>query len=296
VGLFAGVSAIALWCCTGPCFAMGSRMLGPMVYTAAISVVGFVAGVLLHVGRQRPLVGLFTMPARVWVAGFVGIAVYTVALLLAVGLASETDVAQVVLVNYLWPLLILGLDLILPGGSGRTLRSTGMIAVAGVLGFAGVAIARGPEALVRSPSALLPHAIALVGALLWALYCVLLRRWRIPDDRNGSTAQWALCAVLALGVGWCRGEWATVGPLSAASVFWVAFCGVGPVGLAYYWWEIGIKRGPAQTIAALSFLIPVGSAALMALLFRQAVSPYLLPGAALIAVASLLAHRATRSV
>lgn len=294
-GLLAGLAAIALWCCTGACFATGSRLLGPMVYTTAICAMGFGAGLSLHMSRGRPWRSLFAMPLRVWFAGFAGISVYTVLLVLAVGIASDADVAQVVLVNYLWPLFILAIGALLPGEDRPTGRALAVLLVSGALGFTGVALARGPEALARPPADLLPHALALAGAVLWASYCVLLRRWNVPDDRNGSTAQWALCAMLAAMVGWFRGEWSQVGPVTGEAVFWIAFCGIGPVGLAYYWWETGMKRGPASTIAALSFFIPIGSAILMAGLFRETLSPYLLPGATLIALSSVSAHRVSRS-
>jgi drug/metabolite transporter (DMT)-like permease len=284
-GLFAGIGAVALWCFTGVCFTSGSQLLGPMVYTTAISVVGFIAGSALHAAQRRPMSGLFRMQARVWAAGFAGISVYTVLLVLAVGIAPMRDVAQVVLVNYLWPLFIVALHKVMIHDHQR---NGAALWSAAALGFAGVAIARGPAALARPPSQLLPHALALTGALLWALYSVLLRRWRVPDDQNGSTAQWLLCAALAATVGWARGEWAALREVALPAVGWVAFCGIGPVGVAYYWWEIGMKRGAARFIAVLSFFIPVGSALLMGLFFRQTLSVYLVTGAVLIATASWL--------
>jgi len=285
------MGAIALWCFTGVCFAAGSRLVGAMVYTTAISLVGFLTGAALHAVRGMPASTLFRIQPRVWLAGFAGISVYTVVLVLAVGIAPDRDTAQVVLVNYLWPLFIVALHRrLVPDGPASDERSRSPLLAAAVLGFMGVAIARGPEALVRPPSQFMPHAMALIGAFLWALYSVLLRRWRVPDDRNGSTAQWLLCAALAASVGWARGEWAEPRMITWPGVAWAAFCGVGPVGVAYYWWEIGMKRGPARLIAVLSFFIPIGSALLMGLFFRQTLSPYLLPGAAMIAAASWLAR------
>lgn len=266
--------------------------MGPMPYTTAICVVGLLTGMAVQRSCGRNVADLFRLEFRVWVAGFLGVSVYTVTLVLAVGIAEEADVAQVVLVNYLWPLMILAFSAVFPPPD-RSPRSVpfARVILAGLLGFGGVAIARGPDSLARSPGDLLPHGLALAAAALWALYSTLLRRWGVPEERNGSTAQWACCAALAALVGWIRGEWATMPPSGASAIFWAIFCGVGPVGLAYHCWEIGIKRGPVQTIAVLSFFIPIGSAILMGLVFREALSPYLVPGAAMIAVASFLAHR-----
>ena len=293
-GLAPGMAAVLLWCFTGVCFAAGSRLMGPMPYTTAICLVGLVTGMMVQRWRGRSIADLFRMELRVWLAGLVGVAVYTVMLVLAVGIADDADVAQVVLVNYLWPLMILAFSAMLPpsGRCGGRLPFASM-AVAGLLGFSGVALARGPGSLMRPPQDLLPHGMALVAAALWALYSTLLRRWGVPEERNGSTAQWACCAALAAAVGWLRGEWATMPAIGMPAILWALFCGVGPVGLAYHWWEIGIKRGPVQTIAVLSFFIPIGSAILMGAVFREALSPYLIPGAVMIALASFIAHRTT---
>ncbi|MCC6729823.1 MAG: EamA family transporter [Chthonomonadales bacterium] len=287
-GLWFAAGAIGLWCFTGLCFAAGSRALGPMVYTTLVSLVGVAVGAALHRARQRPLAGLVSMPPRVWAAGFLGIAVYTVLLVLAVGVATERDLAQVALVNYLWPvLMVLFACLLLPDRPplGRALLGA-------ALGLAGVAAVRGVDTFARPPADLLPHAMALAGACLWALYSVLLRRWRVPEEHNGSTAQFALCAALAATVGMARGEWAAAPHLTPAAVFWVLFCGVGPVGLGYYWWEIGVKQAPPHLAATLSFSIPVVSAVLIGLAYRQALSPGLLPGAALITLGAVVARGA----
>ena len=293
-GIIPGILAVLLWCFTGVCFAAGSRLMGPMPYTTAICVVGLMTGVAVQGLHRRPIGDLFRIEPRVWMAGFFGVSVYTVVLILAVGIADDSDVAQVVLVNYLWPLMIILIGALFPtpadrqpGGSGR------MLALAGALGFTGVAMARGPESLLRPPHHLIAHGLAFVAAMLWAAYSVLLRRWRVPEARNGSTAQWACCAVLAALVGWIRGEWSAMPALGWSAAGWALFCGIGPVGLAYHWWEIGIKRGPVQSIAVLSFFIPIGSAALMGALFREALSPYLIPGATLIAIASAIVQRTT---
>ena len=284
----AGVTAILLWCSTGVCFAAGGRAMGPMAFTTAICLVGFAAGCAMQIAQGRPLAELFRLPARVWAAGFLGISVYTVLLVLAVGIAPDRDMAQVALANYLWPVFIVALERGLPGARASA-SVHGRRALAGaLLGFAGVALARGADVLARPPSSLLPHAMAAGGALLWALYSVALRRWRIPAETNGSTAQWLLCSALAATVGAMRGEWESV-RLTPQAAAWALYCGIGPVGVGYACWEIGAKRGPAHLLATLAFFIPVGSALLMGLAFREALGPTLLPGAALIAAGAWLA-------
>lgn len=259
-----------------------------MPFTTAICLVGFAAGCAMQRVQRRPMGAIFRLPGRVWAAGFFGISVYTVLLVLAVGLAPDRDVAQVALANYLWPIFIVVLDRGWPGAPASAAVGGGRAPAGALLGFAGVALARGADVLTRPPSSLLPHAMAAGGALLWALYSVALRRWRVPAEANGSTAQWLLCAALAATVGLARGEWDAL-RLTPQAAAWALACGIGPVGVGYACWEIGVKRGPAHLLATLAFFIPVGSALLMCLAFREALGPTLMPGAALIAAGAWLA-------
>jgi drug/metabolite transporter (DMT)-like permease len=55
-----------------------------------------------------------------------------------------------------------------------------------------------------------------------------------------------------------------------------------------------VKRGSVHLIALLAFFVPIVSAVLVGLLFREAMSPGLIPGAAMIAAAAFLGRRATQ--
>ncbi len=287
----AAAGAIGLWCWSGPCFAAGSRALGAMPYLTLASLTGVVTGMMLHRHLGKSFRDLFFLPVKVLVAGFFGVALYTVLLGYAVGIAREADIAQVFLINYLWPIWMIILGMIFTDDKAKPL----MIFGAAALGFGGVLVIKGPEILTRTPASLLPHALSLGGAFLWAFYSVMLKRWRIPEEKCGATVQFIACAALSALVGIWKGQWKAMPPVTPSALFWVLFCGIGPVGLAYYWWEIGIKRGSVHFIALLSYFIPVVSAVLIGLLFREAMSPMLIPGALLIASGAWLGRHAVRN-
>jgi drug/metabolite transporter (DMT)-like permease len=286
----AGIGAIAFWCWSGPCFAAGSRAIGSMPYVAFTSVVGVITGMVFHRARGQALADLFRLPRRVIVAGFFGVAVYTVVMTGAVGMASDSDLGQIILINYLWPIWIIVLGLLLLDEKPRI----GLTLVAAALGFGGVVVSKGLEPFTRPPAGLVPHALAMIAAFLWALYSVLLKRWRVPEENCGSTGQFIVCAFLATGVGALNGQWEAMPVPDASAVFWILFGGIGPIGLGYYLWEIGIKRGAAHMIALLAYFIPVVSALLIGLLFREAISPGLLPGALMIVAGAYLGSRANK--
>jgi drug/metabolite transporter (DMT)-like permease len=243
--------------------------------------------VLLQRFRGQPFAHLVRLPLRVIVAGFWGVAFYTVILALAFGIAPERDIGQVNLLNYLWPVWIVLLSAVLIREKTRLLPI-----VAGViLGFAGIVVARGPAEILRVPENPLPLFLALLGGFLWACYSVLLRRWHIPAEQGGTAFHFTLCVLMAAAVAAIRGEWQNLPPVGAEAIFWILFGGIGPVGLAYHWWEIGVKRGNVPLISTLAYFIPIGSTLLIGLLFREAMGSGLLLGAVLIAAGAWLAGR-----
>lgn len=282
-----GACSILLWCWSGACFARGGRIFGPGVYLTLMTGTGAATVVLLQALRRRPLADLLRLPARVVTAGSVGVALYTVLLAYALFSAAPADLGQVNLLNYLWPIWIVVFSgLLVPHHRG------GVAALGGAfLGFAGVLVARGPEGLLRVPERVLPHVLALVAGILWALYCVLLRRWRVPEEQDATALNFGLCAAMSAALAGWRGEWSTLAPVGAEGIFWVVFGGVGPVGLAYRWWEAGMKLGNARLLGTLAYLIPVGSSAILGLLFHDALGPGLLSGALLIAIGAWVGNR-----
>ena len=284
----AACAAIFLWCWSAVCMAKGGRLMGQMALLALTAGVGTATAVLLQACRRRPLRDLVRLPAKALAAGFIGIACYSVILFWALGMANDADVGQVALLNYLWPIWTVLFSIVL---LEKTARPWPTIAGA-VLGFAGVVVARGPAAFLTPPSSLLPHGLALLGGILWALYCVSLKRWRIPEGQGGPALHFAECTVMAAVAAAFMGEWRSFPTLTPEMIGWVLFAGIGPIGLGYTLWEIGVKKGNLQLLSLLAYFIPVGAAILIAIFFRASCSWGLIPGALMIALGAWLATRA----
>ncbi len=285
-----GIISILLWCWSGICFRKGSEHMGSaMVYLTFMSGGGAITATLFQLFKGQPLSDLYHLPKRVMITGFFGVALYTVMLAQAFGIADVSDIGQINLLNYLWPVWMVILGILLLGNRPKkSLAFTGIF-----LGLFGVVISKGFDIFSHPPSNFLPHILALLGGFLWALYVVLLRKWKIPEENGGTAFHFFMCAILAGAFATFMNEWSNVPPLSPPMVFWIIFGGVGPVGIAYSLYEISVKNGPVLLIASLAYFIPIGSSLLIGLFFKETMSNGLILGALLITIGAWLVRRST---
>ena len=185
-------------------------------------------------------------PWPVWALGVGGLFGYHALYFLALRLAPP---AEAQLVSYLWPVLIVLLSALLPGERLRLHHLAGaLIALAGTVTlFAG----RG----ITLTGAYLPgFAAALVAAFTWAIYSVLSRRFAdVPSDAvvGFCLVTAALAAISHLAFE--QTHW----PENSSQWLAVLALGVGPVGAAFYVWDIGMKRGDIRVLGVGSYLAPL---------------------------------------
>ncbi|RYY71780.1 MAG: EamA/RhaT family transporter, partial [Comamonadaceae bacterium] len=72
----------------------------------------------------------------------------------------------------------------------------------------------------------------------------------------------------------------------------VALCGLGPLGAAFYLWDMALKRGDARQIGILSYLTPLASTALLLVVTGRPLSWTIALAAALIISAAVMGTRA----
>jgi drug/metabolite transporter (DMT)-like permease len=131
-------------------------------------------------------------------------------------------------------------------------------------------------------------AAAFVAAFVWATYSVLSRRFAgVPTDAVAgfclATAVLAAICHLALET--------TVWPDDAVQWLAVVALGIGPVGAAFYAWDVGVKRGDIRVLGAGSYAAPILSTFLLVLAGYAAGSLSLALAAALITGGGLLAAK-----
>jgi drug/metabolite transporter (DMT)-like permease len=277
-----GFSAILMWSLLA-LLTVASGGVPPFQLAALCFTVGALVGLSDMARRGVPLAQAVALPRAVWLLGIFGIFGFHFFYFTALRSAPP---AQASLVAYLWPLLIVLFSGLLPG---ERLRAGHLAGVA--LGFAGVVVLLGPEAQALSAAHTAGYASAAACAVVWAAYSVLSRRVAAAPTESvagfclASAALSALCH-LALET--------TVWPQGAGQWLAVLALGAGPVGGAFYAWDVGMKRGDLQLLGTAAYAAPLVSTTL--LVVSGAAQPTLALGvaAALITAGAALAALAGR--
>jgi drug/metabolite transporter (DMT)-like permease len=248
-----------------------ARALPPFLLTALAFGVAFTLALGKWLWRGENIAAHLRLPAAVWAVGVGGLGGYHVLYFLALRSAPPVDAN---LINYLWPLLIVLFSALLPGERLRWFHLAGALA-----GLAGTALIVTGGRLEFHAEFLVGYAAALGCAVVWAIYSVLSRRLAaVPTDAVGgfcgATAVLAMaCHVAFEPAIWPEGrEWLVVLAL-----------GLGPVGGAFYLWDVGVKRGDIRTLGAAAYATPLLSTVLL-IAFRLATPNLALGLAALLIV------------
>src|SRR3954463_1578743 len=274
-----GFTAILMWSLLS-LLTVASGSVPPFQLAAMTFAIGGGIGAatwLFRLGAARAL----KQPWQVWALGVGGLFGYHALYFLALRLAPP---AEAQLVTYLWPVLIVLLSAFLPGEHLRLHHFAGaMVALAGtVLLF----FSRGG---ITFAAAYLPgFAAAFVAAFVWAIYSVMSRRHAAAptDVVVGFCLATALLAAI-FHVALEQTQW----PQTPGQWLAVLGLGVGPVGAAFYAWDIGMKRGDIRVLGVGSYLAPLLSTCFLVLAGYATASTALVLSAILIAGGGVLAAK-----
>lgn len=247
VSTLIGFSAILLWSLLA-LFTAASGSVPPFQLMTMTFALGGMIGLISWIFRPQAIRAL-RQPLKVWVIGVGALFGYHFAYFTALKNAPPIEAG---LIAYLWPLLIILFSALLPDEKLKWNHLVG-----GLLGLLGAGlIVTGGSAIAFRSEYLFGYSMALLCALIWSGYSVILRRFSAvsTDVVTGFCLATALCALIAHGL-----LEQTVWP--ADSIEWIAvLClGLGPVGLAFYTWDFGMKHGDIQVLGAASYLAPLFS-------------------------------------
>jgi len=224
--------------------------------------------------------GALKQPLVAWVVGVGGLFGYHALYFLALRFAPPAEAG---LLNYLWPLLIVLFSSLLPGE-----RLALHHIIGAVLGLAGTVLLFAGNTGTFTSGQIPGLIAAFIAAFVWATYSVLSRRLKsVPTDAvAGFCAMTALLAALVHEL-----VETTVWPETPLEWAAISALGVGPVGAAFYAWDIGMKRGDIRVLGAASYATPLLSTMFLILAGFAKASTNLALAAVLIAGGGLIAAK-----
>ena len=282
-----GMSAVVVWALMAGLLRLVSVGFGATLGTALIYTLASVALLIARPPKIRAI------PRRYLAVGGLLFVSYESVFALAVSMTtSSMQAVEVSLVNYLWPTLTVlfcaiasgktgALRRVLPGAAVATVGV--MVAVGGNAGFEPAQLA---AHLGQDP---LPYLLALIGAVIWALYSTVTPR--MSQGANATSLFFPGVAITLWVVFLVTGPYLPEQfppATSAAALVSAAVC----VASGYTLWGQGLIKGDVRKMAAFSYAAPVLSTAASSILLGVALTPVYWAGTAAVFAGSLLNWRA----
>ena len=243
----AGAGAIVLWAFLAV-LTRGAASVPPFALVALCFAVSAAGGMayLAATGRLREV----RQPPLAWVHGVGGLFGFHALYFAALQLAPP---AQANLLNYSWPLLLVLLSAAVLRAPLRAGHLAGL-----ALGVAGCGLLLSGAARFSGADAL-GYALALASAAVWAGYSVLSRRFvTVP---TGALA--GFCAATAVLAGTCHLAFEPAAAIGGTEWLAILLMGAGPLGGAFFLWDLGMKRGDPVLLGTLAYATPVLSTLLL---------------------------------
>jgi len=280
VATLVGCLAILLWSALALLTA-ASGEVPPFELAALTFAIGGALGLGFAAARGR--LGAILQPWPVWLVGIGGLFGYHALYFAALRRAPPAEAS---LIAYLWPLLIVLFSALLPGERlsvrhilGAALGLAGAVALfAGKAGgglFAGDA---GP--------ALAGYGLALCCAFVWSGYSLASRHLKATPNEAVAGFCLATAALAAL----CHFAFeTTVAPDGAGQWLAILGLGLGPVGLAFYVWDYGVKNGDIRLLGVAAYAAPALSTLILVLVGFAPATPALALACVLIVAGAAVA-------
>jgi len=277
----AGILAVIAWSSN---IAVSKTVMNEMgTYHAAFLIYIF-AGILnflillFALGRTNLISHFKKLPVRYYLHTGIFFIMNNIFLYTAIGLAKKDEELLIVaLLNYLWPVLIFIFRVPLFRARIKPFLFYPAIifAVTGII----IALLQGYNsnemvAIITSlDDNFLAFLFAFMGAVSWALYSNLIRKYRSGDDIAAMPLIFIISGLVFLTILFARGEMQSLdlhALISSPSLFYII---IGPTCLGYLFWFLAMKYGNRNMVTSLSYLIPMASVFLVSLVHSIPVRP-----------------------
>ena len=277
-----GFGAVLMWALLA-LLTVKTVPIPPFQLTSMSFAVGGVLGFgwVLSAGEAK---SLRRINWKIYVFGTIGLFGYHFFYFSALRLAPAAEAG---LIAYLWPLLIVLFSGLLPNERLKRGHILG-----GLVGFAGAAIIVTQGDAQFEQGAVLGYGLALLCAITWSSYSVMSRR--LGQTPTSSVAIFCIATAILSGIAHKALE-TTIWPTDTITWLAIIGLGVGPVGLAFFVWDVGVKHGDIQLLGVASYAAPLLSTFVLVFAGIAELTWALFLASALITFGAVLAARASGS-
>lgn len=276
-GNMIGMIAILLWATLATFTVLAGTIPAFQLLAMSFSV-AFLIGIIWWSKAGWHSLRMLKQPLKVWIVGVGGLFGYHFFYFMAI---KNAPAVEANLINYLWPLLIVLFSAFLPGEKLRWYHGLG--AFFGFIGAALLVLGKG-EGLQLGGEYSMGYIYAVLCALTWSGYSVISRLFgSVPTHVVGGFC--GVTMVLAWG---CHFIFEVTVVPSFVELFAAIMLGLGPVGGAFFVWDIGMKQGDIKLLGSLAYGAPLLSTLLLIVLGLAASSWSVWMACGLIIIGSLI--------
>lgn len=288
---YIGISAILLWASVVALVKIVSTQLGPdlgvlLIYSTSTIILFFIFGV--------PKIHL--IPFKFFILSTVLFVSYELCLSYSIALSTTSRQAvEVSVLNYLWPSFTI-IALII----SKELQFNAYILIGLIISVSGVVyIQTNGEGLnldyLISSFSLNPlvYMLAICGAIIWALYCVITRKCKIKEN---PITLYFLAVTLILWIKFLISQsLPNINSLSFLSILYVTLSAFA-LGLGYAAWNIGMIHGNISILIACSYFTPIISCIVAVFLLDITLPTIFWHGVIAVSIGSLICWLATNNL
>lgn len=247
---FFGVIAIILW---GALALLGINTLDIPPFQLLFCCF-LISSLLMFIKRfveKQPLLTPPSLTITQWLVGIAGLFGFHFSYFMALKHAPAIEVS---LISYTWPIILA----ILVATKQSRLRAL----VGGLIGFVGICfIIIGDLTLSLDLAYLKGYILAACCAFLWSSYSWFLSKTHNHVDDIGWLSLIVATLSFSAHIVLEPSHW----QFTSNQWIGIVLLGLGPVGGAFYLWDIALKKGNRTLLASLSFSAPVISAILLSI-------------------------------
>jgi len=200
---------------------------------------------------KQPLLAKPNLNLKQWAVGISGLFGFHFCYFMALKQAPAIEVS---LISYIWPMLFA----LFISTRANIIKSF----IGSLMGFVGIYfIIFDSEGLQFNQAYLLGYVLAACCALIWSGYSYFQSHSNNSPDDIGWLSIAVACLSLVVHFQLETSHW----KFSNEQLLGIIFLGIGPVGGAFYLWDISLKKGNKKLLASLSYCAPLISASVLSI-------------------------------